>query len=99
MSATFAIARGTYLFHLKGITRLHTNLAKCIVKQEIGRLGILPYPEFWASSTILGTPGPALLLHWIFSTILIAVAPLSNANGYLVISTVFTYARTAIASE
>ena len=69
------------------------------MKQEIARLGILPYPEFFAKSTHRGTPGPALLLHFVFSTVFIVAAPLSNANGYLVISTLFNYARTLVAGE
>ncbi len=64
------------------------------VKQEIARLGIIPYPEFWARTTRRGTPGPALLLTFVMTSIMIASSPLSDANGYLVISTLFTYART-----
>ena len=59
-------------------------------------MGILPWPAFWAKTTRLNAPGPALLLHWIFSTIVITATPLSNANGYLVSSTLFNYARTVI---
>jgi len=66
------------------------------VKQEIARLGILPYPEFWAKTTILETPGPALLLHFILVSILISAAPLSSVNGYLVVSTLYTYAKTPV---
>lgn len=65
-----------------------------IVKQEIARIGVLPYPEFWARTTHRGTPGAALFLHWVFSVIFIVASPISNVNGYLVISTLFTYART-----
>jgi hypothetical protein len=69
------------------------------VKQEIARLGILPFSEFWAKSTRYGTPGPALFLHWIFSTILIIICPLDSPNGYLVISTLFNYCRTLVGGE
>ena len=69
------------------------------VKQEIARLGILPFPAFFAKSTRYDTPGPALLLHFIFSTVFIIATPLSNANGYLVFSTIFYYDRTVVASE
>ncbi|KAF2266553.1 hypothetical protein CC78DRAFT_614924 [Lojkania enalia] len=64
------------------------------VKQEIGRMGILPFPEFWAKSTQGGAPGPALLLHWIFTSILIAATPLNDANGYYVMSVLSTLTRT-----
>jgi hypothetical protein len=62
-------------------------------------MGILPWPAFWAKTTRLNTPGPALLLHWIFSTIVIIATPLDNVNGYLVFSTLFNYARTVIGSS
>jgi hypothetical protein len=77
--------------------RTHSDLSA--VKQEIARLGILPFSEFWAKSTRYGTPGPALLLHWIFSTVLIIICPLDSPNGYLVISTLFSYCRTLVAGE
>jgi hypothetical protein len=62
-------------------------------------MGILPWPAFWAKTTRLNTPGPALLLDWIFSTIVIIATPLDNVKGYLVSSTVFNYARTVIVSS
>lgn len=77
--------------------RLSLNI--CVVKQEIARLGIIPFPAFFAKSTRYDTPGPALLLHFIFSTVFIIATPLSNANGYLVFSTVFYYDRTLVASK
>ena len=69
------------------------------VKQEIARLGVLPFPAFWAKSTRMNTPGPALLLHFICSTIVIAVVPLGSPNGYLVFSTLYNYARTVVAGS
>ena len=75
------------------------SLSICAVKQEIARLGIIPFPAFFAKSTRYDTPGPALLLHFIFSTVFIIATPLSNANGYLVFSTVFYYDRTLVASK
>ncbi|OXV09351.1 hypothetical protein Egran_02879 [Elaphomyces granulatus] len=66
------------------------------VKQEIAREGVIPWPEFWTRSTHLGTPGPALLLHWIFSTIFIIATPLDDPNGYLIVSTLFNYSRTLL---
>ena len=67
------------------------------VKQEIARLGILPFPAFWAKSNRYGAPGPALLLHFIFSTIFIAATPLRNANGYVIFSTIYYYDRALLA--
>lgn len=75
---------------------MSVTFAAVRVKQEIARAGILPFPAFWAKSTRLNTPGPALLLHWIFSTIFIIATPLSSVNGYLVFSTLFNYARTVV---
>lgn len=75
------------------------SLNMCAVKQEIARLGIIPFPAFFAKSTRYDTPGPALLLHFIFSTVFIIATPLSNANGYLIFSTIFYYDRTLVASK
>ncbi|CAN9255065.1 unnamed protein product [Alternaria alternata] len=66
------------------------------VKQEIARLETILWPEFWARTSNRGEPGPALLLAFTFTTIMIIAAPLKNANGYPVVSTLFTYARTFI---
>lgn len=62
-------------------------------------MGIIPVPEFWASSTSRGTPGPALLLHFLATSLFVLASPLSDANGYLVISTLFVYARTWIGGK
>jgi hypothetical protein len=59
-------------------------------------MGLLPYPEFWAKSTY-GQPGAALLLHFIFTTIIVISTPLEDNNGYLVASTLYTYTRTWVA--
>jgi len=67
------------------------------VKQEIGRMGILPLPEFWAKSTRTGAPGPALFLHFLFSSLFIAVTPLNSTNGYLIMSILSTWTRTWVA--
>lgn len=62
-------------------------------------MGVIPCPGFWAKDTRLDTPGPALFLHTIFTAALIIACPLDSVNGYLVISTLFNYARTFIASQ
>jgi hypothetical protein len=69
------------------------------VKQEIARMGIIPVSEFWASSTRRGTPGPALLLHFLATSIFVLAAPLDDPSGFLVISTLFVYARTWLSSK
>ncbi|KAI0130316.1 amino acid permease-domain-containing protein [Xylariales sp. AK1849] len=101
----------TKVFGPSSSTRVASGVLQCIsavgnvmsstytnvrVKQEIGRMGIIPVPEFWASSTRYDTPGPALLLHWIFSVLFVILTPLSDPNGYLVMSTMFNYSRTLI---
>ena len=59
-------------------------------------MGVIPASDLWARSSRYGTPGPALFLHWLFSTILILACPLGDPNGYLVMSTLFSYSRTII---
>lgn len=101
----------TKVFGPSSSTRVASGVLQCIsavgnvmsatytnvrVKQEIGRMGIIPFPEFWASSTRYDTPGPALLLHWIFSVLFVILTPLGDPNGYLVTSTMFNYSRTVI---
>ncbi|KUJ16668.1 amino acid transporter, partial [Mollisia scopiformis] len=73
-----------------------STFANVRVKQEIGRLGVLPIPEFWSKTSHRRTPAHSLFLHWIFSVILIAVTPLDNAAGFLIMSTFWTYMHTYI---
>lgn len=60
---------------------------------------MLPGSEFWSKTTHRRTPGPALLLHWIFTVLLIGITPLDLANGYSVISTFYSYIHTYIGSQ
>jgi hypothetical protein len=98
MSLTFAVVRGALSQNVQRDAGTNASGNK-LVKQEIARMGILPYPEFWAGSTHRGTPGHALLLHFIFTSVVILAAPLSNANGFLVVSTLYPYARNYIACK
>ncbi|MCJ1399377.1 hypothetical protein MMC11_002579 [Xylographa trunciseda] len=75
---------------------LALTFANARVKQEIGRLGILPFPEFWCKTSHRRTPTRALLLHWIFTVLFIIIAPLDMSNGFAVISTFYSYVHTYI---
>ncbi|KAF3025587.1 glycine hydroxymethyltransferase shm1 [Neopestalotiopsis sp. 37M] len=101
----------TKLFGSNHDTRLASSIILCLssggnmmsfvytnvrIKQEIARMGIIPFPEFWANTTRYNTPGPALLLHFIGTAIFILAAPLGDTNGFLVFSTIPNYARTVI---
>ena len=61
-------------------------------------MGIIPLPEFWVKSAKYNTPGPALLLHFIFTAIFILAAPIGDVDGFLVWSTIPNYSRTVISS-
>jgi hypothetical protein len=65
------------------------------VKQEVARMGILPFPEYFAKSTADGIPGPALLMHFAISAILIVAVPSSQTS--LVFSILYPFARTWVA--
>ncbi|OCL02043.1 amino acid transporter [Glonium stellatum] len=66
------------------------------VKQEIGRIGVLPFPEYWSKTSHRRTPAHALFLHWIFSVLCILITPLDNPAGFLIISTLYSYVHTWI---
>lgn len=57
-------------------------------------MGIVAYPEFFARTSERGTPAGALLLHWVFSCLLVIVCPLGSANGFLVVGTLLSYTHT-----
>ena len=97
MSVTFASVRGMVTCRVR-LSYSQLSNAR-LVKQEIARAGILPIPWLWAKTTRLETPGPALLLHFVFQAIFIIATPLSSANGTLVFTCLLNYARTTIGSE
>ena len=44
------------------------------VKQEIAKKRILPFSEFWARNSRYDTPIGALILHWIFTALVIVAS-------------------------
>ena len=62
-------------------------------------MGIIPFPEFWANVTRYNTPGPALLLHFLCTSVFILAAPLQDSKSFMVFSTIPNYARTIISSK
>ncbi|KAK0708714.1 amino acid permease-domain-containing protein [Lasiosphaeris hirsuta] len=75
------------------VSFIYTNVR---VLKEIARMGIIPLPEFWATTTRYNTPGPALLLHFLATGIFILATPLGDATGFLVFITLPNYARTVL---
>ncbi|CUS11167.1 unnamed protein product [Tuber aestivum] len=71
---------------------LAVTFANSRVKQELGKEGVLPWSRFWASDKPFGTPAAALLLHWVFSVIIIS-AP-SSEDAYNFFIWVFTSSQT-----
>ncbi|CAZ86234.1 unnamed protein product [Tuber melanosporum] len=72
--------------------------ANARVKQEIAKQRILPFSAFWASTSPYGTPVGALILHWIFTVIVIVAVPNYGAQdeAYNLVSVLFTYGHTWI---
>lgn len=65
------------------------------VKQEIAKLRILPFSEFWARQSHYDTPSGALLLHWIVAAIFIVVTPNNhNDEAYNLVTDLFVYGQT-----
>ncbi|KAG0642484.1 amino acid permease-domain-containing protein [Tuber brumale] len=71
---------------------LAVTFANSRVKQELGKEGVLPWSRFWASDKPFGTPAAALLLHWVFSVIIIS-AP-SSEDAYDFFICLFTSSQT-----
>ncbi|KAK3356354.1 amino acid permease-domain-containing protein [Lasiosphaeria hispida] len=95
-SADSRVVAGVMLCFSAGgavVSFIYTNVR---VLKEIARMGIIPLPEFWATTTRYNTPGPALLLHFLATGILILATPLGDATGFLVFITLPNYARTVL---
>ncbi|KAG0131521.1 amino acid permease-domain-containing protein [Tuber indicum] len=71
---------------------LAVTFANSRVKQELGKEGVLPWSRFWASDKPFGTPAAALLLHWVFSVVIIS-AP-SSEDTYDFFICLFTSSQT-----
>ncbi|CAG9941801.1 unnamed protein product [Clonostachys rosea f. rosea IK726] len=52
--------------------------------REIGRQGVLPYPEFWASTKPFGTPLGPCLISWLVTFIMIVAPPAGDAFQFVV---------------
>jgi hypothetical protein len=79
------------------VTRATSKVAYfSTVKQQIARQHIIPFYRFFsANDPQFGTPAGALLLHWIFSVILIGITP-NSSDGYGFVIGLFTYSHLMI---
>ncbi|KAL1839934.1 hypothetical protein VTJ49DRAFT_978 [Mycothermus thermophilus] len=59
------------------------------VKQELAKEGVLPWSRFWASDWPFNAPSGAILLHWIFTSVLILGSQTSDV--YQFVTNVFIY--------
>ncbi|KAF8253384.1 amino acid transporter [Wilcoxina mikolae CBS 423.85] len=65
------------------------------VKQEIAKLRILPFSEFWARQSHYDTPSGALLLHWLVAAIFILATPSNHDDeAYNLVTDLFVYGQT-----
>lgn len=61
-----------------------TSFAQARVNQELGKDGLLPFSNFWKSSSQWNTPAAGLFLHWIVSVLVIIVPPPGEIYNFLV---------------
>lgn len=59
------------------------TFAQARVNQELAKEGVIPFPQFWASSWPCGAPAAGLLLHWIPSFIIIVAIPFGDAYNFI----------------
>lgn len=65
------------------------------VKQEIAKLRILPFSEFWARQSHYDTPMGALVLHWIVAALFIVLTPDNRDDEvYNMVTDLFVYGQT-----
>ncbi|KAF8246384.1 hypothetical protein K440DRAFT_662144 [Wilcoxina mikolae CBS 423.85] len=85
------------LAHNQIVVRRGSNRA-LPVKQVIGEQGIVPFYRQIQWKTDRGsnsTPAGGLLVHWIFSTLMVSVTPYTE-DGYAFITSLFTYGHTIV---
>ncbi|KAK0203145.1 high affinity methionine permease [Desarmillaria ectypa] len=49
------------------------------INQELGRIGVLPFSQFWASNKPFNAPAPGLALQWLVTMIIILAPPPGDA--------------------
>ncbi|CAH0054761.1 unnamed protein product [Clonostachys solani] len=54
------------------------------INQELAKEGVIPFPQFWASTWPFGAPSAGLLLHFIPSFIMIVGVPFGDAYNFII---------------
>jgi hypothetical protein len=71
-----------------------------IVKQAIAAQKIIPFYRFiLKNDRQFGTPAGALVLHCIFTTLMIIITIVVHPDGYNLVLAIFTYGHTIVASK
>ncbi|KAK2460980.1 hypothetical protein APHAL10511_007450 [Amanita phalloides] len=87
--AVFGSGRGTTALRSLVVISSFGNLLAIVIGmsrviRECGRQGVLPFPEFWASTKPFNTPSGPFLLKWILTTIVILAPPAGDAFNFVV---------------
>ena len=70
---------------------ISSTYAVARVKQEIGKLRILPFSRFWARQSRFDTPVGGLALHWLVAAGFITITPAANMYG--LVTDLFVYGQ------
>ena len=62
---------------------MYQSIGKARVIREIARQGLLPYPEFFASTKPFGTPLGPILMKYVLTVTVILVVPAADAFSFL----------------
>ena len=62
---------------------MYQSIGKARVIREIARQGLLPYPEFFASTKPFGTPLGPILMKYVLTVTVILVVPAAYAFSFL----------------